>query len=243
MVVFFQQIDIEGPSYFGTLLDQWGVPHQTVPLYERSPTEWPNPDDVSALCVLGGPMNVYEDAKHPFLSPQIDWIREYTAMNKPFLGICLGAQLLVHAMGGRVEKNPVNEVGYFKVHMNAQGRQAPLFQGLPDTVSVFQWHEDTFVPDSKGHILATSPDCPQQAVQYTDRIYGIQFHFEIEPSDIDAWCDRYITDTETKVKRKTEFAQQALEYGDDMRRSSARLLHNFLGLANLQPVISKKVHL
>ena len=77
----------------------------------------------------------------------------------PFLGICLGSQLLAKAYGAKVTKAPKQEIGWFKVQLTKDGQKDPIFQGLRDELDVFHWHGDTFAIPQGGKHLATSKDC------------------------------------------------------------------------------------
>ena len=95
------------------------------------------------------------------------------------LGICLGAQLIAKALGAKVFKAPVKEIGWYDVSLTRIGSIDPLFSHLPKTFSVFQWHEDTFEIPHSAILIATSSLVPHQAFRYGDNAYGLQFHLEV----------------------------------------------------------------
>ena len=141
----------------------------------------------SGLIVLGGPMNCDQADRYPHLSTEIGVIREAIEDGKPVLGICLGAQLIARALGARVRKNPVKEIGWYELNPTAEGAGDPLCSRFGESQQIFQWHGDTFdIPHGAAH-LATSPDCPNQAFRFKHNVYGFQFHLEVDEPMILRW--------------------------------------------------------
>jgi GMP synthase-like glutamine amidotransferase len=131
------------------------------------------------LVVMGGPMNIYEDALYPWLAEEKAFIKESIDGGKVVLGLCLGAQLIADAIGGAVTKNPVKEIGWHSVTMTDDARASSLFSFLGGEPVVFQWHGDTFgVLPSGATVLAKSGVCAYQAFVYKKRVFGFQFHLE-----------------------------------------------------------------
>ena len=142
---------------------------------------------VPGLIVMGGPMNVDETDKYPFLAAELQWIRQAVEMRLPLLGICLGAQLLAKSLGSKVFANGVKEIGWYAIELTAAAATDPLFAGCAKSLTVFQWHGDTFdLPPGAVH-LAKSRACPQQAFRVGDSAYGLQFHVEMTAPMIDDW--------------------------------------------------------
>lgn len=155
-----------------------GLAHHYVPLYEEVPTRLET-DDAAGLVVLGGPMNVDEVDRYPFLAREVDWIRTAVSKELPLLGVCLGAQLLAKAMGSKVYPNPVKEIGWYEIDLTPQAADDPLFSGCTPRQQVFQWHGDTFdLPAGAVH-LARSQHCAHQAFRYGPTAWGLQFHIEM----------------------------------------------------------------
>lgn len=120
---------------------------------------------------MGGPMGVYEEEQYPWLTTEKKLIREAIAAGKPVLGICLGAQLIAAALGAKVYPNKEKEIGWYPVQFHPDLAPSPT--------TVFHWHGDTFdLPENAEH-LAETPVCKNQAYRVGDRVYGLQFHFEI----------------------------------------------------------------
>jgi GMP synthase-like glutamine amidotransferase len=178
-------------EHLGTLsntLKANNLDYEYVDLYEdRNPDV--RLDNTSTLIILGGPMNVYETEKHPFLELEDRLIKEAMTREIPILGICLGAQLLAKALGGRVMKNKEKEIGWYPLQTTDDADSDDLFRHFNSEETVFQWHGDTFeIPKGAVH-LATSPLCLNQAFRYGTNVYGLQFHLEVTPEMIWEWLD------------------------------------------------------
>jgi GMP synthase (glutamine-hydrolysing) len=155
--------------------------------FERDPDAVPNMDRYRGLVVLGGPMNVDEQHRRPHLRTELKAIERMLELDRPVLGICLGAQLLAHVLGAPIRRHPVPEVGWHRLSTTPDGRSDPVLAPLGEDASVFQWHHYSFqVPDGASH-LATSPLCEPQAFRWGDNAYGFQFHLEMDEKLIDRW--------------------------------------------------------
>ncbi len=178
----------EGPGTLGEFLKGRGM-ELDVREMEDGDALPANLDGYGLLLVMGGPMNVDEEDAFPFLSGEIELIQEAIERDVPMLGICLGSQLLCKAAGGRVTAGPEKEIGWYEVDLTPEGRRDPLFEGLPHTFPVFQWHGDTFSIPEGGVNLAASSACARQAIRVGRRAYGLQFHVEVDGPMIREWID------------------------------------------------------
>jgi len=145
-----------------------------------------DPAGYAAVISMGGPMNVYEDDKYPFLAAEAGFLRMAIDRGIPVLGICLGAQMIARVCGAVVTKSPVKEVGWCMVSLTEAGARDPFFDGLPSELEVLQWHEDMFHIPEGGVLLASSTDCPHQAFRYGSA-YGLQFHVEVTRDMLADW--------------------------------------------------------
>ena len=150
-------------------LDVVEVWHQRIP--DVSPYD--------ALIVLGGSPNVDQEENYPFLRAEKAAIREALKTDKPYLGFCLGHQLLGDVLGIKVGRNPCRSVGFIEGHLTRYGRQHPLFQNLPSNLPLFKWHSQAVLPPVPKHIqiLVTSRDCEVEAISLkgSPHIVGLQF--------------------------------------------------------------------
>ncbi len=130
------------------------------------------------LIITGGPQNIWEIEKFPYLYDEIEFIERAIAHQKCVLGICLGMQLLSETLGAHIEKSPNKEIGFFPIELTEAGKQDPVFEGLPHKMCSFHWHAFMAGLPADAVVLATSGGCPRQAIRFTDRVYGFQFHME-----------------------------------------------------------------
>lgn len=139
----------------------------------------PDPTAPDLLLVMGGPMNIYEEKTYPWLKGEKACIRAAAAAGKTVVGLCLGAQLIADALGGRVTRGKMPEIGWHTVRWNEHAAIDPLFAPLGRETVVFQWHYDTFSTLPPGaRLLAGSAACPHQAFAVGEQIFGFQFHLE-----------------------------------------------------------------
>jgi len=151
-------------------------------LFQAEPL--PSLAQVDWLIILGGPMNIYEDDKYPWLVQEKQFIAEAIAQQKIVLGICLGAQLIADALGAKVSKNQHKEIGWFPVSLTPEFSSSYVFKGWPRRFMAFHWHGDTFGVPPGALRVAESEGCANQAFEYKDRVVGLQFHLESSYSSI-----------------------------------------------------------
>ena len=182
-----QHIDIEHPGIFRDFMRADGIAWDTVELDEGEAI--PPLDGYDALISMGGPMDVFEEDAHPWLADEKVAIREAVAeRDMPFLGVCLGHQLLAEALGGRVETMAEPEVGIMTVDLTEDGRADPLLAGLDPTVTCLQWHGCAVTALPEGAVsLASSPLCAVQALRVGRHAYGLQYHVELTPTTVADW--------------------------------------------------------
>ena len=155
--------------------------------FEREPEAQPDVDRYRGLVVLGGPMNVEDQHARAHLRTELRAIHRMLEQGKPVLGICLGAQLLAHVLGAKVQRIPVPEIGWHPLRTTAAGRVDPVLSPLGRETPVFQWHGYRFdIPRGAVH-LAESDACAQQAFRHGDNAYGFQFHLEMDAPLVARW--------------------------------------------------------
>ncbi|MEJ0100422.1 MAG: gamma-glutamyl-gamma-aminobutyrate hydrolase family protein [Pseudomonadota bacterium] len=155
--------------------------------FQRDPDAQPNVDRYQGLIVLGGPMNVEEQARYPHLTTELRAIEAALAQGKPVLGICLGAQLLAHVLGAPVRRHRMHEIGWYDLFTTAHGRADAMLGHLGERTPVFQWHGCTFDLPAGAVQLARTEGCEQQAFRFGTNAYGLQFHMESDVAMIERW--------------------------------------------------------
>ena len=235
MILFIKHIDIEGPGTIGDFLEDNKISYDCIDLSNGD--RLPGLKNLfQAIICLGGPMNVYEVEKYPFLSEEDTFLKKVVEEEIPFLGICLGAQLIAKATGAKVARNPVKEIGWYKIVLNDNGLNDDLFKHFPEIFNIFQWHGDTFGIPSGGKRLAFSELCQNQALKYGRNIYGIQFHVEVTKDMIAQWADAYKAELEALKGSASDKKKMLDDYGKLERgfMKQAELFYvNFFTIAGL----------
>lgn len=185
-ILVFQHVPHEPLGTLDPLLREAGFRIRYVN-FGRDPRQRPRLDRYAALIVLGGPMNADEVDAHPNLATEVELIRAAVDDDMSVLGICLGAQLLAKALGGRVHRAGGREFGWQHVELTALGGADPVLGTFAERQRVFQWHEDSIeLPPGVEH-LAGSSTCPVQAFRSGEHAYGLQFHLEVSAGLIERW--------------------------------------------------------
>jgi GMP synthase-like glutamine amidotransferase len=221
-VLHIIQNDPEVPP--GNILDHLAVPYAIHHPYRGEPL--PAVTAISALIVLGGAMGANDDARHRFLTGLKQLLRSVVAARIPYLGICLGGQLLAAALDAPVVSHRWEELGTLSVSLTDEGTADPLFNGLAREFATFQWHHDSFDIPAGGVLLATSHACPHQAFRVGEAAWGLQFHPEVTEPILRDWC-AWDQSTNGRVE---ELAAAFSRNEHIYRETSRRLLNNFLML-------------
>jgi GMP synthase-like glutamine amidotransferase len=183
-VLAFRHVPFEHLGRIGESLESAGIAFEYVDLPAGPPPAIPL-ERAGGLVFMGGPMSANDDL--PCIHRELEIIRQAVAAGQPVLGICLGAQLIAKALGARVYRNAVKEIGWFPVEWTAAGRRDPLLTGLTGPETVFHWHGETFDLPRGAEWLAQSDRCRHQAFRAGAGVYGFQFHLEVTPEMIADW--------------------------------------------------------
>ncbi len=186
-VLVLQHIACEHPGIFRDFMAEDGIEWRAVELDEGEPI--PDLDGYDALFSMGGPMDVWQKDEHPWIASELDAIRRWVdGSRRPFLGFCLGHQLLAEALGGEVGPAAQPEIGVMPVRLTDAGRASPFLRGIPDEFPCLQWHGAEVVRAPAGaEILISSPACAVNALSWAEHAFSVQFHVELTPSTVSEW--------------------------------------------------------
>jgi GMP synthase-like glutamine amidotransferase len=196
--IILQHVPFEGPGRIVAALERAGITPELRRLFAGDPLPSDLPRE-TLLVIMGGPMGVGDIGApaYPYLEREARLLQARIEDDSPTLGICLGAQLIAHATGAPVYPNrrplmPLNapaarilEVGWAPVSFDLATRD-PVLDGLPGRAHMFHWHGDTFDLPRQAVLLASSDTCRNQAFRLRRRLFGLQFHCEVDAPDVQA---------------------------------------------------------
>ena len=189
-IIILQHIECETPAFIKDLMIADGFDLTTIELDlgEKIPE---NINQFDGMFCMGGPMDTWMIEKYPWILEEKNKIKEYVIdLEKPFLGFCLGCQLLGEVIGGEVIKSSHPEIGILEIHMQQKRKEDQLFSNFPKTIKALQWHsyEVVGLEDHKNvTLLGSSPTTKYQIFKYKNNAYGIQCHIEIKSNTVNDW--------------------------------------------------------
>jgi GMP synthase-like glutamine amidotransferase len=224
-VLIVQHVECEGPGYLEDFLHEKLIEYEIAKMYEGEQL----PDDFDALIVLGGPMNVYEEERYPYLKGLNTTIKNFATGGGHYLGFCLGGQLLAKALGAKVRRNHTREIGNFEIGLTERGVKDPLFKGFKHTFPALEWHGDTFEIPERAIKLAESELCSNQAFRFKNA-YGLQFHLETTPEMLAEWVEVYADELNEEGIDAAIMLKETEKKADIYRGLSNQLFTNFFGI-------------
>ncbi len=186
-VLAFRHALFEHLGLIAPALESAGIRIEYVDSYSGSPAGG-ELERADGLVFMGGPMSANDDL--PWIPGELALIEHAAAAGKPVLGVCLGAQLVAKALGARVYRNSVKEIGWYPVYWTEAAHGDALLGGLSGPETVFHWHGETFDLPAGAEWLAYSEACRHQAFRVGDNVYGFQFHLEVTPGMIADWASQ-----------------------------------------------------
>ena len=225
-VIVLQHIKIEDPGYIKDLMIKDGAELTTIELDEGEKI----PQDLStydAMFCMGGPMDTWMEKDYPWLIEEKKRIKEFVVeLKKPYLGFCLGCQLLGEVVGGKVVKSKNPEIGMLNINFSENKNDDLLFSEFSEKITSLQWHSYE-VQDLDNNddvtLIASSPETKYQIFKYKSHAYGIQFHIEVKKTTVGEWgCV-----PEYKSALEKELGEGALEKFDKEAKINMTSMNNY----------------
>jgi len=188
-IIILQHIKIEDPGYIKDLMITDNVELTTVELDEGEKIP-ANLSEYDAMFCMGGPMDTWMEKDYPWLVDEKKRIKEFVVdLQKPYLGFCLGCQLLGEVIGGNVVKSNKPEIGMLNINFLESKNHDLLFSKFPENITTLQWHsyEVRDLENSDVTLIASSPESKYQIFRYKNHAYGIQFHIEVKKTTVGEW--------------------------------------------------------
>jgi len=233
-ILVLQHIALEDPGYIKDLMEADGWQLTQIELDEGETI----PEDLSgfdAMLCMGGPMDTWMEDEYPWLIEEKKRIHEWVVeMGKPFLGFCLGCQLLGEVLGGKVVQSEPAEIGVLDIEMTSAAKQDVLFSQYPGTIKAVQWHSyevQGLESNQDISVLGSSGSTQYQIFKYRNNAYAIQFHIEVRSDTVMQWgcIPEYKAALENSLGADAldSFDQSAREHMPEMNRLGALLYENF----------------
>ena len=179
---YLLHVPFETPGNIDQLVINSGCTATETRLWET--TELPEQNRFDLLIIMGGPMNIYQHDKYPWLDAEKKFIAKTIDAGKTVLGICLGSQLLADVLGSTVIPNRCREIGWYPVHLTGLAANSPAFRNIPVKFTPFHWHGDTYPVPPGAVRIGSSPACDNQGFIFDGNVVGLQFHLEMTRESI-----------------------------------------------------------
>lgn len=229
----FRHLEHEGPGYFTEVLHRYDLPYRLIHIDQGDAVPG-NLNDTSGLVFMGGDMSVNDPL--PWIEEELALIRLAAGQNMPVLGHCLGGQLISKALGGKVTRNPVKEIGWHAAQRVDSPTAADWLGDLPQEMEMFHWHGETFtLPDGATRILQ-SRYCSNQAFVIGNML-GLQCHVEMTADMVREWARRSpeeLAHASGSVQSGAQMTQNLPARTDDLREVADRLYERWL-----QPILHR----
>tara|TARA_B100000700_G_C14942200_1_gene807349 strand:- start:372 stop:1094 length:723 start_codon:yes stop_codon:yes gene_type:complete len=225
-IIVLQHIKIEDPGYIKDLMLKDDVNITTIELDEgeKIPN---NLNKFNAMLCMGGPMDTWMEKEYPWLREEKKKIKEFVVdLKKPYLGFCLGCQLLGEVVGGKVVKTNNPEIGMLDVNFSQNKKKDILFSEFPEKITSLQWHSyevQGLENNEDIDLLASSNETKYQIFKFQKHAYGIQFHIEIKDTTVSEWgCV-----PEYKSALEKQLGEGALKKFDKEAKSNMAQMNNY----------------
>jgi GMP synthase (glutamine-hydrolysing) len=184
-------------------------------------------DKIDLLVVLGGPIGAFDDEQYPFLAEEMRLIEQRLASQRPILGICLGAQLMSRALGGKVGSMGYKEIGFGELQLTEAGLQSALAP-LQQSPMVLHWHGDRYETPASAQRLASSNLCPDQAFAVGKNALALQFHLEADPRRLEQWLIGHTGELAAAGIEPQALRAQGAKHGPALKIAAERIFSDWL---------------
>ncbi|MHB8173164.1 MAG: glutamine amidotransferase, partial [Nitrospirota bacterium] len=186
------------------------------------------------LVGLGGPVSVYESDLYPFINDELDLFRRRIAAKKPIIGICLGAQMLAHALGAKVYPGKTKEIGWKPLELTEAGKNSPVSHLAAANTSMLHWHGDTFDLPPGATLLASTDITKNQIYSYENFLLAFQCHPELVRGKIESWLIGHASEIATsKVATVNDIRHDTERYGRALEMAGRKCFEEWLTGAGL----------
>jgi GMP synthase-like glutamine amidotransferase len=225
-IIVLQHIKIEDPGFIKDLMLEDGFKLTTIELDEGEKIP-KNLNEFDGMFCMGGPMDTFMEKDYPWLIEEKKRIKEFVKeLKKPYLGFCLGCQLLGEVIGGKVVRSNPAEIGIMDINFTKEKASDKLFSEFPDKIKSLQWHSfevKEIEDNNEVTLLASSPITKYQIFKYQNHAYGIQFHIEIKDTTVNEWgCV-----PEYKKALEDQLGEGALEKFDHSAKENMKVMNNY----------------
>ena len=224
-VLVIQNCKTEAIGLYEEYLNEKKIDYYVFPAFTGK--RFPLIKQFDAFIAGGTPISAYEIHKYHFLRNEWRYLKKVIQLNKPYLGICFGGQLLARLLGAEVRRNPVMEIGGYEVKLTPDGKKNRFFKGFPNRFPVFHWHGDTFDIPKGAKLLVQGIDCKNQAFS-CNKALALQFHIEVTSKEASIWADKYRKELKRVNKTKRQVVKESQVREKKMKRLAFLLLDNFL---------------
>ena len=225
-IIVLQHIKIEDPGYIKDLMINDNINLTTIQLDEgdKIPQDL---DSFDAMFCMGGPMDTWMEKDYPWLVEEKKKIKEFVVkLKKPYLGFCLGCQLLGEVIGGSVVRSRPSEIGILDINFIDNKKDDKIFSSFPDRIKSLQWHSyevQNLETNNDVKLIASSNVTKYQIFKYQNHAYGIQFHIEIKDTTVNEWgCV-----PEYKKALEDQLGSDALEKFDKSANDNMKDMNNY----------------
>lgn len=212
-----EHVSFEGPAAIADWARERGIDVERTAIYAGKSA--PDVDSFDILAVMGGPMNIYEEDKYPWLAAEKRLIKEAIDAGKIVIGVCLGAQLIADCLGAKITPNEYKEIGWLPITL-AEGE-----------LLAFHWHGDTFSLPAGSERLASSVACLNQGFTFGKNVLALQFHIEYSPESIETMiknCPEDFADGGRYVQTVEQMREQIESRTADCNTALSRMLDRFI---------------